>query len=527
PFYLTWPFLALVLLMILLTAWIIGNRRAIQLKKANQRLEEEVRHRTRKIESDKQLIEHQARELLSLDEMKSRFFTNITHELRTPLTLILGPVQSILKSNHISKSDHASAEMIQRNAIRLLTLVEELLDLSRMEANKLVLAEKPVLFYQFLARVMATFAPYSEHRRVELKLKYHCPNNLVLMADEQKWEKIINNLLNNALKFTPGGGTIVIEVDTSEDHLVMTVTDTGSGIHPDDLPYIFDRYYQARNTESALQGGAGIGLSLCREYMKLFGGDITVQSTPGSGSRFTLHCPLKPVSETLQENTGGELSFPAAATGPLVQATPDPAKRTLLLVEDDRDMSDYIQGILSKDYNLLVAENGHIALKMLEKNTVDLILSDIMMPEMDGLQLLENVRGRSLDIPFIMLTARTDTPNRLAALTLGVDDYLTKPFQAEELAARLGNLISRYDIRRAAKTNSDDSIQAQGFDEKWIRQLEQLVLENISNTDFLLADLAGQMNMSKRNLYNKVVACTGMSPNQYLTEIRLNRARYL
>ncbi|MFM8487152.1 MAG: response regulator transcription factor, partial [Bacteroidota bacterium] len=145
---------------------------------------------------------------------------------------------------------------------------------------------------------------------------------------------------------------------------------------------------------------------------------------------------------------------------------------------------------------------------------VDLILSDIMMPEMDGLQLLENVRGRSLDIPFIMLTARTDTPNRLAALTLGVDDYLTKPFQAEELAARLGNLISRYDIRRAAKTNSDDSVQAQGFDEKWIRQLEQLVLENISNTDFLLADLAGQMNMSKRNLYNKVVACTGMSPNQ-------------
>ncbi|MFM8488229.1 MAG: sensor histidine kinase, partial [Bacteroidota bacterium] len=324
PFYLTWPFLALVLLMILLTAWIIGNRRAIQLKKANQRLEEEVRHRTRKIESDKQLIEHQARELLSLDEMKSRFFTNITHELRTPLTLILGPVQSILKSDHISKSDHASAEMIQRNAIRLLTLVEELLDLSRMEANKLVLAEKPVLFYQFLARVMATFAPYSEHRRVELKLKYHCPNNLVLMADEQKWEKIINNLLNNALKFTPGGGTIVIEVDTSEDHLVMTVTDTGSGIHPDDLPYIFDRYYQARNTESALQGGAGIGLSLCREYMKLFGGDITVQSTPGSGSRFTLRCPLKPVSETLQENTGDELSFPAAATGPLTRATPDP-----------------------------------------------------------------------------------------------------------------------------------------------------------------------------------------------------------
>jgi CheY-like chemotaxis protein len=319
----------------------------------------------------------------------------------------------------------------------------------------------------------------------------------------------------------------VVKVRRRVDHLVMTVTDTGSGIHPDDLPYIFDRYYQARNAESALQGGAGIGLSLCREYMKLFGGDITVQSTPGSGSRFTLRCPLKPVSETLQENTGGELSFPAAATGPLVQATPDPAKRTLLLVEDDRDMSDYIQGILSRDYNLLIAENGKEALNIMENNQPDIVLSDIMMPEMDGLQLLQRVRERALDIPFIMLTARADAPDRLAALTLGVDDYLTKPFLAEELTTRTRNLIGRYDIRRAEKKNDGDIATQEGFDQKWLKKLELLVLENISNTDFLLGDLAEKMNMSERNMYNKVLACTGMKPSQYLTEIRLNRARYL
>ena len=527
PFYLAWPFLSLCLLFIVLTAWIIGNMRAVQLKKANQKLEEEVKNRTQKIESDKQLIEHQARELRSLDEMKSRFFTNITHELRTPLTLILGPVQSILKSSYISKNDHALAEMIERNAGRLLNLVEELLDLSKIEANKLVIIEKPVVFNQFLARVMAAFTPYSEHRRVELKLKYHCPNNLTIITDEQKWEKIINNLLNNALKFTPGGGTIVIEVDISEDNLVMTVTDTGTGIHPDDLPYIFDRYYQSRNSENTLQGGAGIGLSLCREYMKLFGGEISVQSTPGKGSRFTLRCPLKLVSDTLYENTGSELSFPVTATEPLLQATPDPAKRTLLLVEDDRDMSDYIKGILSSDYNLLIAENGKEALNIMENNHPDIVLSDVMMPEMDGLQLLQKVRERALDIPFIMLTARADAPDRLAALTLGVDDYLTKPFLAEELTTRIRNLIGRYDVRRAEKKHDENKAAQEGFDQKWLKKLELLVLENIGNADFLLGDLAVKMNMSERNLYNKVLACTGMKPSQYLSEIRLNRARYL
>jgi DNA-binding response OmpR family regulator/nitrogen-specific signal transduction histidine kinase len=497
------------------------------LREANQKLEAEVQNRTQKIESDKQIIEDQARELRSLDEMKSRFFTNITHELRTPLTLILGPLQSLLKSDRLSEKDRNSMLLIQRNAGRLLNLVEELLDLSKMEANKLVLAEKPVQLYLFLARIMASFLPYAEHRRVALKLKYNCPNNLALMMDEQKWEKILNNLLNNALKFTPGGGSITMETDMREGDLVLTVKDTGTGIHPDDLPYIFDRYYQARNAESTLQGGAGIGLSLCREYVKLFGGDISVQSTVGTGSKFTLSCPLKPAPDTDPEMNDNEITFSVASEFQQAPAAHNPAKRTVLLVEDDRDMSDYVQSILSPDYNLITAENGQIALNLLENNTVDLILSDLMMPEMDGMQLLQTVRERYLDIPFIMLTARADAPDRLHALTLGVDDYLTKPFQVDELTVRLGNLIGRYDTRKAAQASNSDSDQTARFDEKWIRQLEKLVLENISNTNFLLADLADQLNMSKRSLHNKVVACTGMSPNQYLTEIRLNRARYL
>ena len=529
PFYLTWPFLALVLLMILLTTWIIGNRRAIQLKKANQRLEEEVRHRTRKIESDKQLIEHQARELRSLDEMKSRFFTNITHELRTPLTLILGPVQSILKSDQISKSDHALAEMIQRNAVRLLTLVEELLDLSKVDAGKLVVAEKPVRLYQFIARLVAAFEPYADHRGVELNLIYDCPPTTTLMMDIPKWEKIINNLLNNALKFTPNGGTIIVSVENSRDELTISVEDTGIGISADDLPFIFDRYYQARGEGAAMLGGTGIGLSLCREYIKLFGGEIIVQSEPGRGSKFILRRPLAITAAIETDSISDSAETIQMPKSNLTPAPNNylPEKRTLLIVEDDRDMSSYIQRVLRDDYNLLVAENGKEALDIIENSMPDIVLSDVMMPEMDGFQLLQAVRERYLDIPFIMLTARADAPDRLAALTLGVDDYLTKPFIEAELTVRLQNLITRYDIRKAAQSKENSTGETDSFDQKWLKQLELLVVENMSNPDLAVSDLAVKMNISRRNLYNKVLACTGISPSQYITEIRLNRARYL
>lgn len=529
PFYLSWPFLTLLLGLVFGTAWGMGNWRSGQLRKANLKLEEEVKNRTRQIENDKQLIEQQARELQSLDEMKSRFFANITHELRTPLTLILGPAARLLQGETSREKTIEYTAIIQRNGAKLLNLVEELLDLSKVEAKKLIVVEKPARLYQFIARLVAAFAPYADHRGVELNLVYNCPATTTLMMDIPKWEKIINNLLNNALKFTPQGGTVVVTVEISNDELVISVEDTGIGIHADDLPFIFDRYYQARSEGATLQGGTGIGLSLCREYIKLFGGDISVQSEPGRGSKFTLRRPLAistiaktdgiaDLTETVQTPESNQLPKPK---------THLPGKRTILLVEDDRDMSSYVQSILRADYNLLTAENGKKALALLDETPVDLILSDIMMPEMDGFQLLQAVRERYLDIPFIMLTARADAPDRLNALTLGVDDYLTKPFMEAELTLRLQNLITRYDARKAARSRENNIGETERFDQKWLKQLELLIMENIGNADLAINELADKMNISRRNMYNKVVACTGMSPSQYLTEVRLNRARYL
>jgi signal transduction histidine kinase/CheY-like chemotaxis protein/AraC-like DNA-binding protein/sugar lactone lactonase YvrE len=526
PFYLSWPFLTTMTLCILGIAWGAGNWRATQLRKANLQLEQEVKSRTRQIEADKQVIEQQARELRSLDEVKSRFFANVTHELRTPLTLIIGPADSILRANITPEKKMEYIQTIRRNATRLLNLVEELLDLSRMEANSISVVEKPTRLYQFLARLTAAFAPYAEHRGIGLNLQFKCPVSTTLMMDVPKWEKIINNLLNNAIKFTPGGGAVIITAEIKDEKMIISVEDTGSGIHPDDMPFIFDRYYQSRMENASLQGGAGIGLSLCHEYMKLFGGEISVQSEPGKGSRFTLSRPLALSSavETVEfPDQHDEIATIPSAT----RSSHQPGKYTLLLVEDDRDMSEYIQHIIESEYNLLTADNGKSALQILENNQVDLVLSDVMMPQMDGFQLLEAVRERFGDLPFIMLTARSEPPDRLQALRMGVDDYITKPFLQEELSTRIANLLKYLRIRKNARIGPDIPDNETGYDQKWLAQLEQIVVEHIHNTDFSVEMMADLLHISRRSLFYKLRSCTGMTPNQYLTEVRLNRARYL
>ena len=519
PFYLRWPFLLLLALVMITSAWGISVWRTRKLKSENQQLEREVQKRTHK-------IERQANELRKLDEMKSRFFSNVTHELRTPLTLILGPAETILKESPGKDKITDYVQTIRRNGLKLLNLVEELLDLSKMEANQMTVQEKPVNLHHFLGQSIAGFRQYAEYRGINIRLEYNCPNTLTLLMDIKKWEKIMNNLVHNALKFTSKGGEIVVRAHISNADIIVVVEDTGQGIHPDDLPFVFDRYFQSKISESSLQGGAGIGLSLCKEYMKLFGGDISVKSTVGEGSIFTIHFPLQIVSGYVPDENPQYTSSATAANRSEANSE-NSQKHTLLLVEDDMDMSEYIQGILSGEYNLFVAENGKNALEILNRYQIDIVLSDLMMPEMDGLQLLKEAKERFHDLPFIMLTARTDAPDKLSALRLGVDDYLAKPFLTEELVTRLRNLVQRYYNRKNSASLVEDSESAISYDQKWLTQLEQMAIYNIHNTDFSLDSLAESLHMSRRNLYNKVMACTGMTPNQYLTEIRLVKARIL
>ena len=546
PFYLRWPFLMLALstgiaLVVLITSW-----RSRTLRRANLRLEREVRQRTREIEEnlavierDKQTILEQAQALRSLDEMKSRFFTNVTHELRSPLTLILGPLERLIYNRVAQENIQEHLRTIQRNALKLLNLVEELLDLSKIEANKLTLEEKPTLLYPFLTRLIAGFSPYAQHRQIKLLLQYDCPNEFTLLLDQKKCEKILNNLIGNSMKFTPAKGTITLSVRYDSPNLIMEVADTGSGIPPEDLPFVFDRYYQSKSKESQLQGGTGIGLSLGREYARLFGGDLSLSSKLGEGTiaYFTFLPKILPITASEYPQDLHFLQHEGLFSPTAPKETLKKPQPTILIVEDDKDMLDYIASILSPDYRLLLAENGISGLKQLESSHVDLVLSDVMMPEMDGFQLLQATKERYQDLPFILLTARIESPDRLHALRLGVDDYLTKPFVEEELSVRLQNLLQRYEIRRNIRTqtsqdhlpakNNPDGEEIQAFDKKWLMNLESIVQAQLKNPHLSVQTLAEKMNISERTLQNKIKAYTGLTPNQYLTEARLQKARAL
>ena len=536
PFYLRLPFI--LIFMGLLAGGALGFSywRNRQLIRSNLLLEAEVRSRTRQIELDKQLISQQASDLRALDEMKSRFFANVTHELRSPLTLILGPVNHLLGNNTKPEKTYDYLRTIQRNAHKLLNLVDELLDLSKMESNKLVLNEKPALLYPFLNRCLASFRPFAEQQGISLTIDYHCPTDLCIRMDMAKWEKIVNNLLSNALKFTPAGGSVTLFSRLTEELLSIGVSDTGSGIAPEDLPHIFDRYFQTKLPQSGVRGGTGIGLSLCREYARLLGADIYVQSSLGQGTTFTVSFSPKIIRVTVEPVAAFSTVIPASLPTTLAESAPD-GQHTLLLVEDDPEMLAYITDILQHDYRLLTAANGQLALQLLATQPIDLVISDVMMPQMDGFQLLEKTKEIHQDLPFIMLTARIGADDRLHALQLGVDDYLTKPFVEAELTARLRNLLARYDARRKIQTagltteteeiDPTNTTDNQSFDRKWLQLLDNIINDKMSDPHFTIADIAEKMNTSERNMYYKIKSFTGLTPNQYLIEARLLKARFL
>ena len=541
PYYLRFPFISLMVVLFFGLVYLFSYLRNRQLRANNLQLEEEVAKRTHQIEnnlaiieSDRQTISRQAQELLSLDKMKSRFFANVTHELRTPLTLILGPIDRILHGQAEETTSKDYLRNIQRNALRLLNLVEELLDLSKMETQSLQLEEAPVALRPLLERLVSNFKPYARHRRIQLHFDYQCMDELVLMLDQRKWEKIINNLLGNAFKYTVSGGNIRLSVCPAGDQLLLQIADDGHGIHPEDLPNIFDRYYQSAIHRSTLQGGTGIGLSLCKEYIRQFGGEISVESSLGKGSTFSLLFPAKMASNLA---AAAESSVHFTQNAPEIPAlifAENVKKYNLLLVEDDLDMLNYLCSILSDEFNLLIADNGERALELLNQQPVDLILSDLMMPAMDGLQLLQIVKNKFFDLPFILLTAKVESQDRLEALRLGVDDYLTKPFIEEELSARLNNLLNRYEIRRALRTeaaqqHSENPVVEPviSHDQKWLKDVETIVNDQLADVHFSVHALAEKLNITERTLQNKLKACTGMTPNQYLTELRLIRAKQL
>lgn len=545
PFYLQSWFLFILVLSSMLSIFLLFRWRISSLEKRKKELELTIKERTEE-------VVQQAEELKVLDKIKSRFFANISHELRTPLTLILGPV-SVLeeqKFEHLDKKDFKkNTHLIKQNSKKLLTLIEEILELSKLEEGNVQLQEKPAHFHSYIRRIFTAFEPLAQIQNINYILEYQVDKELTLLIDVTKMEKIINNLLNNAFKFTPAKGKIQLSVTETANQISLTLSDDGKGILADDLPHIFERFYQSKSLDLKAQGGTGIGLALCREFANLMGGSISVKSQINEGSSFFFRFPKK-ITESSETTFHSNLE--ANSSIPFITKQEDsftPKDKTLLLVEDNLDMQRFIISLLDNSYTIITAKNGLEGLEQLKLHTpnIDLIISDVMMPFMDGFTMLEKIKTNEnwRSLPIILLTARASETDKLNALTIGVDDYLIKPFSSQELKARINNLIKNYEARQFWKPEllitanqkkqallkeespkSEKEIpQISSTELKWIKEVEQLTKTHLDKEDFDVTFLAKHLFLSKRQVDRKVTKITGLTSAKFIREVRLQTAR--
>ena len=498
------------------------------------------RKTNKKLQQQNTLIEQQTEELKKLDQLKSHFFANISHELRTPLTLIKGPIQTVLKSNQLNNRNFTLLSHAKQSTNSLNQLIDEILDLTKLEQTKMELLEAPVILYELVLRIASSFESLAQSNHQHFEFQYLPDRLLRIQLDRDKFEKILNNLLSNAFKFTPPTGTICLSVEELPHQIQIKLTDSGRGIHPDDLPYIFDRFYQTKRPDAASEGGTGIGLALSREFVRMMDGELRVESTLGEGSTFyfefpkriVLGSPLKEELAKLESIENRHLQDQVRQPiDQVVDATLDEFKPRLLLVEDNIHLRGYLIHILGAHYHLQTAENGKIALEKLQAQLPDLIVSDIMMPEMDGFQLLKHLKSTDhfLHLPVIMLTARAQLEDKIKALRIGVDDYLNKPFEEEELLARIENLLLNAKNRNAQLLPKEEEAKSEStfsaHELQWLQEQEQLLLSMFEDDRFSVSFWANEAAMSERQLQRKLKKITGLTPQQYLLELRLNKAR--
>jgi signal transduction histidine kinase/DNA-binding response OmpR family regulator/tetratricopeptide (TPR) repeat protein len=501
--------------------------------------------RRRELHQQNMLIQEQAEQLKNLDQAKTRFFANVSHELRTPLTLMLGPIKTVLQGDQLTAKQVKLLKMANKSGERLQQLVGEILDLRKLELNKMEVNPQPTSIAAFFSRHLAQFESLAERNAIEFSIDIAIDEQVVADIDREKVRQIIFNLLSNAFKFTPSGGQIKAALSLQEEVLHFSVADTGPGIHPDDLPHVFDRYFQTNRPEKPIEGGTGIGLALCQEYVRLFGGAITVTSEMNEGTTFALSFPVTLV-ESIPQALAPDLKRPyfppeerPASTEELIPSCSNQPRPSILVVEDNPDLSDYLKLLLSEKYEVITAENGRRAWDCIlpgdgsgPARDFQLILSDLMMPVMDGFQLLEKLKATDATrhIPVVMLTARADVRDKLRALRIGVDDYLIKPFEEEELMVRIANLLEHRAARQTATPERAPAASTpliSNEDQMWLGKFEEFVQQNLSSDLLSVPMLGDAFAMSESTLLRQLKRLTGLSPVQYLKEMRLEKARRL
>jgi signal transduction histidine kinase/ligand-binding sensor domain-containing protein/DNA-binding response OmpR family regulator len=500
------------------------------------------------------LDEVKLKEREETDKIKSRFFANISHEFRTPLTLILGPIEKIL-----SKSDDDETQkqlsLVKRSAKSLLGLINQLLDLSRLEAGKLDLKASKSNFVPFIKGITMSFESVAERKDITLKVK-SANDEIEMYFDKEKMTKIMTNLLSNAFKFTPEGGQIIVTIiESSNNSVNIKVRDSGVGISEEELPKLFDIFYQVDSLQTREHEGTGIGLALTKELVELHYGTINAESRKGEGTEFTIELPVGrrhlkdaeiveetvilsdlPIDEAEVKNLFIEEDSPHFDKLSVTENENviEEDKNIILIVEDNADVREYIKDSLGNDFQIEEASNGEQGVRKAEDIVPDLIISDIMMPKMDGNELTRILKNdeKTSHIPIILLTAKSEQASRLEGLETGADDYLTKPFDTKELRIRIKNLIN---IRKKLqeKYSKGDYVPVKREEEKKLSNLEEqfmykvmgVIEDHISEEEFSIDQFGKEVGMSSVQIYRKLKALTGKSPSLYIRSIRLVRAK--
>jgi signal transduction histidine kinase/DNA-binding response OmpR family regulator len=553
PWYKTWWAFSLYAVAIFFIIVFIVKWRSLKLELEKKRLEHIIGERTKEIIDKNQQLEEQSEKLKEVDHVKSRFFANISHEFRTPLTLIMGPLEQML-GDCAEKGRQKKLDLMLRNSQRLLALINQLLELSKFESGQVKLNASQKDIVPFLKGTVASFELLGTQR--ELDITFHTDQEKIpLFFDLGKMEEVMCNILINAVKFTPPGGNITVKAKESPGFVEITIADTGPGIPPEQLSHIFERFYQSATTHEYNRKGTGIGLAIAKELVELHHGEIQVKSEQGKGTEFTIRLPmgdthLEPdeidhAPETPAEKTEPgkipahyiDMIEPAAENG---AAEEEPAgsegeeeKNIILVVEDSRDVRDYIRNSIESLYKVVEAKDGSEGISKAREIIPDLIISDIMMPGADGYELCKELKNavETSHIPIVLLTAKASEENILEGIEVGADDYITKPFNTKILLARIKNLI---DLRRQLQLNLNREMTFQPvktsvseIDREFLNDLQTVLNENISDPEFNVELLSKKLYMSHATLYRKINALSGENPSAFIRTYRLKRAAEL
>ena len=468
---------------------------------------------------------------------KLQFFTNISHELRTPLTLIAAPIEHIVNDGNLTKQQRNMLQIVEKNVSILMRLVNEILDFRKIQNKKMELTLSEFELTHYLKERVSTFESIATKRKIKVELITPAP--IRLCADIYKVERICYNLLSNALKYTSEGGSITIKAKSTDETVEICIKDTGKGIAKEDIKHIFDRFYQVKNSN---KDGTGIGLAIVKAFTELQGGTAKVESEVGKGSEFTITLPkrvagdnFQPAEETYTMNDFLDESSAVtdiSTENKVSKITSDRQedKPRVLVIDDNADIRAYATALLGDEYDVMEASDGSEGLKKAVREVPDVVVCDVMMSGMDGLECCKHLKSDSLTchIPVILLTAKTLDEHRAEGYAYGADAYLTKPFNGNVLKARIKNLITNRKLMKIVFGNDAQQepmeAVAQSAESQFVEKFRTIIQGNLGNSDLNVETISHEMGISRAQLYRKIKSITGISPNDIVREARMRRA---